>query len=463
MQVSVFGCSATIFEFEECSSSLDCQSAFGFGSMCNGDGFCETAAVHPRCTTTAPADLTFPQPRDDVFMIATLFDHSVEAQVARYRSVELALSQVNELGGLGGKSFVVLHCTNEENHGADSLAKDEATVELAHWLAEGVGVPAIIGPAASSRTEAAFKAIEGSGVLLISPSATSPTLTDLDGTMNSDANPGLLWRTAPPDSLQGAAIADDMLSRDIRDVEVVYQSGAYGDGLATVFADAMEVANANAELHPFDSETARGEVLTDVAQRNPAEVLFISSDIADIVTFVNTAASLTGYAASELFLTDTARTAQLINETGSARSVYERIRGTAPSLPSGAVFDAFAAGYLGRYGDDVSQFSYAAHAFDAGWLIVYGHAHAWHQQGGRITGENLARGLRALSSGDQFKIRASEWNAIEARLREGSTIDIEGASGSLDFDPNTEETAASIDIWSIDLMTRDFVSVDLWP
>ena len=39
----------------------------------------------------------------------------------------------------------------------------------------------------------------------MSPSATSPALTELEPAA-SDETPGLLWRTVPPDSLQGRVI-----------------------------------------------------------------------------------------------------------------------------------------------------------------------------------------------------------------------------------------------------------------
>ncbi|MBK7761466.1 MAG: hypothetical protein IPI35_34715 [Deltaproteobacteria bacterium] len=123
------------------------------------------------------------------------------------------MSQANDNAGLEGVNFAVLHCSNEEDFNGDGLTKDEAAVELGVWLADSLGVSATVGPASSGRVEAVYEATKGAGMLTISPSATSPALTALDGLSATDNEPGLLWRTAPPDSLpEGAVMAADLLS-----------------------------------------------------------------------------------------------------------------------------------------------------------------------------------------------------------------------------------------------------------
>ena len=55
--VSTSSCSLNRFEHDECTANTDCRSAFGFGSVCSAEGFCEDPAILPRCRETYPEDI----------------------------------------------------------------------------------------------------------------------------------------------------------------------------------------------------------------------------------------------------------------------------------------------------------------------------------------------------------------------------------------------------------------------
>lgn len=59
---------------------------------------------------------------------------------------------------------------------------------------------------------------------MISPSSTSPAITNLP-----DNN--LVWRTAPSDAIQGAAIGAHLLDENFERVAVVNRDDSYGHGL----------------------------------------------------------------------------------------------------------------------------------------------------------------------------------------------------------------------------------------
>ncbi|MEC8105439.1 MAG: ABC transporter substrate-binding protein, partial [Pseudomonadota bacterium] len=63
------------------------------------------------------------------------------------------------------------------------------------------------------------------GVAMISPSATSPALSDLEDN-------GLFFRTAPSDARQGQVIAEILKERGIKTVAMTYTNNDYGKGLA---------------------------------------------------------------------------------------------------------------------------------------------------------------------------------------------------------------------------------------
>ena len=62
----------------------------------------------------------------------------------------------------------------------------------------------------------------------------------------------------------------------------------------------------------------------------------------------------------------------------------------------------------------------------------------------------IARGLRKLSSGSPLEIRATSWSQLLERFRQRESVDVIGASGELDFDPNTEEASGLIETWIIE-------------
>jgi len=71
------------------------------------------------------------------------------------------------------------------------------------------------------------------GVVMVSPSATSPALTTIEDN-------GLFFRTAPSDARQGEVLADVLTDRDIGDVAVTYTNNDYGKGLADSFTAAYK-------------------------------------------------------------------------------------------------------------------------------------------------------------------------------------------------------------------------------
>jgi branched-chain amino acid transport system substrate-binding protein len=72
-----------------------------------------------------------------------------------------------------------------------------------------------------------------------------------------------------------------------------------------------------------------------------------------------------------------------------------------------------------------------------------------------VSGLEIARGLRQVSNGPAVEIRPSSWSEIARRFAEGDAIDVNGASGRLDYDPRTEETSAPISIWGISAQPSD--------
>jgi ABC-type branched-subunit amino acid transport system substrate-binding protein len=125
-------------------------------------------------------------------------------------------------------------------------------------------------------------------------------------------------------------------------------------------------------------------------------------------------------------------------------------------LPEGSAYDAFVASYAVAYpDDDVTGRSFTAHSYDAAWLLACGAAWAHYQEGG-ISGLNIARGLRQLSSGVARNLQSDEWPPLLNAFEAGESVDVVGASGELDYDPITGETSGPIELWQISANGSEF-------
>lgn len=472
LALAAISCSTSRFDHQSCRTDDQCRSTFGFGAVCGGSGLCENAQPTARCSRSFPDDLlTAPENYLDTIVFGSLMDLSSPAHVIRERAIRLAVKEANTQGGLADRkdprvpdapSFGLVMCDIRQDPSIDGLGRTDAAVASAQFLSRTLGVSAIVGPSASTDAEQVWQAVHDNGTLVISPAATSPALSTLE-TNTSEDNPGLFWRTAPTDALQGRVIAQDMLARKVAHAYVIRETGAYGEGLANVFSDNFQMGGGTIDLVSITSQQQASDAAAMVPTDNQAEVLFVSSQQAWIVSFLNAAGASAGYAQRNIFLTDAAANQSVFMGASGAASVFPRVRGTrpAPRDPSQYVFASFSADYRNEYaGEDPNTATFSAHAYDAGWLALYGAAWSWLQEG-NVTGAGIGRGLRHVSSGAATNILPASWLGVISAFRSGQGINVSGASGELDFDPVTRDLSAPVEIWTISQMGGQFTMVPL--
>ena len=145
-------------------------------------------------------------------------------------AAELAMKEVSASGlFLGGSTITAVK--------ADSTCIDAAAATTAaERLVTADKVRGIVGGDCSGVTGAILqKVARPNGIVMISPSATSPALS----TATDD---GLFFRTAPSDARQGQIMAKIITNRDIKAVALTYTNSDYGKGLADSFKSAFETA-----------------------------------------------------------------------------------------------------------------------------------------------------------------------------------------------------------------------------
>lgn len=133
---------------------------------------------------------------------------------------ELAMKEVSDSGALlGGAKVVPVR--------ADGTCVDAAAAQAAaERLITSDQVNAIMGSDCSGVTTAILQNVAmANGIVMISPSATAPALSDLEDN-------GLFFRTSPSDARQGEVLAQVMKDRGIKSAALTYTNNDYGKGLA---------------------------------------------------------------------------------------------------------------------------------------------------------------------------------------------------------------------------------------
>ena len=320
-------------------------------------------------------------------------------------SAELAFKEASDSGSLlGGETITPVR--------ADSTCVDSAAATTA---AEGVisqGVAAIMGADCSGVTGAiASNVAVPNGVVMISPSATSPGLTTLD-------DKGLFFRTAPSDARGGQILADITKDRKIKSVAITYTNNDYGKGLADVYEAAVKA-------HGISVTTVTSH--EDGKADYSAEVSVLASAGGDAVAVIGyldqggkgiIQGSLDSGAFDTFILSDGMIGQSLIDTFGKGLS---KSFGSLPgSTGKGAGVFATVAEAAGI---DPSA-PYTGESYDAAALLVLA-----MQAGGSADRASIAKNVMAVANGPGKKIYPGQLKKGLDLLAKGKAIDYEGATG----------------------------------
>jgi branched-chain amino acid transport system substrate-binding protein len=320
-------------------------------------------------------------------------------------SAELAFKEASDSGSLlGGETITPVR--------ADSTCVDSAAAQSA---AEGLvseGVAAIMGADCSGVTGAiASNVAVPNGVVMISPSATSPGLTTLD-------DKGLFFRTAPSDARGGQILANITKDRKIKSVAITYTNNDYGKGLADVY-------EASVKAHGISVTTVLAH--EDGKADYSAEVATLASAGGDAVAVIGyldqggkgiIQASLDSGAFDTFILSDGMIGQSLIDAFGKGLS---KSFGSLPgSTGKGAGVFATVAEAAGI---DPSG-PYTGESYDAAALIVLA-----MQAGGSADRASIAKNVMAVANGPGKKIYPGQLKKALDLLAKGKAVDYEGATG----------------------------------
>ncbi|MDC3180108.1 ABC transporter substrate-binding protein [Candidatus Pelagibacter sp.] len=281
--------------------------------------------------------------------------------------------------------------------------------------AEGIisqGVAAIMGADCSGVTGAiASNVAVPNGVVMISPSATSPGLTTLD-------DKGYFFRTAPSDARGGQILADVTKDRKIKSVAITYTNNDYGKGLADVYKAAVE---------------AHGIKVTTVTAHEDGKADY-SSEVATLASAGGDAVAVIGYldqggkgiiqasldsgAFDKFILSDGMIGQSLVDAFG--KDLNKSFGSLPGSTGKGAGVFAKVASAAGID----SSGPYTGESYDAAALIVLA-----MQAGNSADRASIAKNVMDVANGPGTKIYPGELKKGLDLLAKGKKVDYEGATG----------------------------------
>jgi len=121
------------------------------------------------------------------------------------------------------------------------------------------GIVVVVGPLNSGALKAIYKDAQSLGVVLISPSSTSPALAGVSP---------YVFRTAPNDVYQGTADARTMYSQGVRGAIIVYRDDTYGYGLYNYTSSTFETiggSNVTVDAVPYSTALSGTQSFSSIA------------------------------------------------------------------------------------------------------------------------------------------------------------------------------------------------------
>lgn len=173
----------------------------------------------------------------------------------------LAVDEINAAGGLDGKQIKIIY---EDNRGESA-----DTVSAYHKLADIDKVPVILGAVVSTNTLAIAPLAEENKVILISPTSTSPKLTQWED--------GYVFRVIASDRYQGVVMAELAIEMGYDEVAVMYLNNEYGVGFKDVFVDEFGKLGGTVltEIANDEGKTDFRSELTNLKEVDPSAVMIV--------------------------------------------------------------------------------------------------------------------------------------------------------------------------------------------
>lgn len=358
------------------------------------------------------------------------------------QAAQLVEREFNSDGGLlGGRPIEIIF--------ADDRTDPDQAVRVTRQLIED-GAVAIIGPLTSGATLAVASVTQEAQVPQISCCATSE---DLSAAQPADNR--FLFRTVPSDLLQAQVTARYAVD-NCQMLSILHLDDEYGNPYAASLVEAFESLATGGQTVNTPIPFAQGGAnysaeVTQLAGEGPDCIALIA--FAEEGGFILRDWNLLADAPDVTWIgSDGLKNDDFPANAGSLANV-DGVVGTAPiNEPMDVAFNTFAANFRATYTDAPGAFG--AQQYDAMTVLLFAIEHA-----GSTDGVAIRDALFEVSSDPGRVFRPGATTDALQIIREGGSINYEGASGPVDFDPQGN-IVADYEIWRFDAAEGDFVTID---
>ncbi len=336
--------------------------------------------------------------------------------------VHLAANEINEAGGIFGNDVVVI-----DKDSSDTQNPQIASQSVTDLISDGVG--AIIGAASSSVSLNVVDDITAAEVVQISPANTAAALSGY-----SD----FYFRTAPPDTVQGDALANIILNDGHKNIGILVFNDDYGTGLRDVVQNVIESGGGTitygVEGQEFDPNA--GNFSSDVQAilaTNPEAIALISFDQAKQI-IPELAAN--GFDMSKLYLVD--------GNTSDFSADFEAgtLAGAKGTIPGANPTDDFKALLEGANGGPLDSFAYGPESYDATMLVALAAL-----RGGAPDGKTIQENMAAVS-GAKGGTECTGWVECSELIEAGEEIVYKSVAGTGPFNADNDPSSAFVGVYT---------------
>ena len=276
----------------------------------------------------------------EAVQIRSLLTHTIAPSIGRSQrhGVELA---VRDIGSIHGYAI-------ELGEPVDGMCGPDGGRAGAEQISTDPQVIGVIGTSCSGAAVAASPVLSEAGLVMISPSNTSPLLTsDLAGNPGPDYYPGY-YRVDDNDLYQGQAVADFAYSKlGLRRMATVDDGDPYTTALVSAFGDAFHAlaGEVTAVTQVQKGDTDMTEVLAEIAATGP-DGIFFPLFVAEGSLLAEQAREFDGLKDATLITGSTMLVSAFLGQPHS-----EGVYGAGPVADHGANVNAF----TGKSADEVAR------------------------------------------------------------------------------------------------------------
>ena len=269
-------------------------------------------------------------------------------------TVQLAVSEINAAGGIGGKQIQMIY----EDDQCDGTAGANAVQKLVNVD----GVQTIVGSMCSGSTIAGVPISAAGKVVLFSPGASSPKLTGISP---------YFFRDIPSDNMQGKVDADTAYTKENwHTVAVIQEETDYAQGVGGAFTQSFQADGGKVISQGFPTgATDFRSILTTLRSQNPDALFVDTQDPPSTSRILDQLAEL-GWK-PHIIIND-ATSGDVPTLTKYAAQLNGAI--TAEFLPSkdNATYQHFNEAYQAAYHADIPYYEYMVASYDAIYLLASG-------------------------------------------------------------------------------------------